>query len=368
MRKVPRLAVVLAVGATVVAMVGVAGGTDPAEEVSAPAWSGPVWMDASKAPYKGYVRGWALISAQELKHQMDLERAWQTRIPLSDGTMPATDPKLVVIDVGHPATQYRVDGHIPGAINIWRPDYESTEKHWDVRGEDLMNRKDFERFLRSLGIHNDSMVVWYDHKYDATRLWWACKLYGFDTRVLDGGIKAWKDAGYEIDRIASASRPGNGTIVLAEWGHPYLKVGRDSVWKCKDNPRWVLWDIRSKAEWDGSRKRVRRPGHIPWQKGAWYSWKDVHRPDNTFLDSAELEAYTDRIGMQPTDHNVFYCQSGVRVTQPLFALFLQGWPLEHLHIFDSSFIGWANSPDLPVVDGEGKPVVSEDAREVEIKD
>ena len=336
-------------------------------QVSAPDAVIAAWMQNGGQPYKGYQRGWALISAQELKQRLDEQSAWDTRKAPPGGSVPARNPKVVVVDVAHPQGQYMLDGHIPGAINIWRPDYESPEKLFGMRGENLMNRSDFQGFLRSLGIDDDSMVVWTDHNYDSTRLWWACKLYGFDTRVLDGGIKAWKAAGFEIDRFDSPKRPGGGTVTLAE-GQAYVRVGADAVWKCKDDPQWVLWDIRSKDEWSGERKRTRRGGHIPWQKGTWYSWKDVHRADGTFLDAAELTAYTMKIGMSPFHHNVFYCQSGVRVTQTFFALFLQGWPLEQLHIFDSSWIGWGNSPDYPVVDGEGKPVVGEDARPIEIKD
>jgi 3-mercaptopyruvate sulfurtransferase SseA len=35
---------------------------------------------------------------------------------------------------------------------------------------------------------------------------------------------------------------------------------------------------------------------------------------------------------------------------------LMGFPVEHLHNFDGSWIHWGNSPDLPVVDGQGKSV------------
>ena len=317
-------------------------------------------LHAMEPGYKGFARGDVLITVEELRNLMDAQRAWD--LAVAEGQSPSgQNPKLVIVAVAKPWAQYRWQGHIPGALNIWRPDYESPKKLFGVRGENLMSQEDFQAFLRSLGIDKGSKVVWYDHKYDATRLWWACKLYGLETRVLDGGIKAWKNAGYEINRLSSADRPGDGTVTLANWGHPYLKVGREAVWRCKDDPRWVLWDIRSEDEWTGKRKRVRRQGHIPWQKGKWHSWKDVHGDDGSFLTADELHGYIARIGIRPTDHNVFYCQSGVRVTQTLFALYLDGWPLEHLHIFDSSMIGWGNSPDLPVLDGEGNPVPAEKA-------
>jgi len=41
----------------------------------------------------------------------------------------------------------------------------------------------------------------------------------------------------------------------------------------------------------------------------------------------------------------------VRSTQALFALYLAGWPLEKLHNYDSSWIGWSKDKNLPVVTG-----------------
>ena len=61
-----------------------------------------------------------------------------------------------------------------------------------------LNRARFQDFARRLGIDNDSQVVVYDEKYDATRLWWMFYLYGkTDVRVLDGGYQGWKAAGYD---------------------------------------------------------------------------------------------------------------------------------------------------------------------------
>ena len=80
-----RLALSILVGAAV--MLAVAGPTSAADS------------------YKGFERAEALITVQELKQ-------------LSE----AKDPQLVILGVVEPLSFGA--GHIPGAVNIWRPDYE----------------------------------------------------------------------------------------------------------------------------------------------------------------------------------------------------------------------------------------------------
>jgi thiosulfate/3-mercaptopyruvate sulfurtransferase len=346
------LAIVIGVCLVLVGAPVLAGGTHT---------TGPDWMTNSNPPYKGFVRGWALISAKELHELWVAQQAWNNHDSIEGNHSPAKDPKLVIIDVGKPKLHYVAEGHIPGAFNTWRSDYESPEKLFGIRGENLMSRENFQHFLRSFGIDNDSQVVFYDHKYDATRLWWACKYYGFNVRVLDGGFKAWKDAGYEVDRLSSPEKPSKpGNLVLpGSAAMPTLRVEADAVWKCKDNPMWDLWDIRSMKEITGQRKRAKRMGKIPWQR-ALVTWKQFHRKDKTWKDAAELQAMLDKFGFDPSHHHVFYCQSGVRTTQAIFSLYLMGYPLEHLHNFDGSWIYWGNAPDTPIVDQDGKPVPYKD--------
>jgi thiosulfate/3-mercaptopyruvate sulfurtransferase len=57
------------------------------------------------------------------------------------------------------------------------------------------------------------------------------------------------------------------------------------------------------------------------------------------------------LGADPKKDQYFYCQSGVRSTQGLFALYLSGWPLEKLHNYDSSWIGWSKDANLPLEAG-----------------
>jgi thiosulfate/3-mercaptopyruvate sulfurtransferase len=161
--------------------------------------------------YKGFARGESLIPVQELKNLMD-----------------AKDSKLVVLAVVEPVSHKA--GHIPGSINVWRPDYElKVGEPYPFDGMQL-ERDGFQSFARGLGIDNDSKVVVYDEKYDATRLWWAFYLYGkTDVRVLDGGYGAWKAAGYEAATSLSRGKgEGTGTFMAKERRSGWV-AGMDDV-------------------------------------------------------------------------------------------------------------------------------------------
>jgi thiosulfate/3-mercaptopyruvate sulfurtransferase len=139
--------------------------------------------------YKGFERAEALITVQELQQLRE-----------------AKDPKLVLLGAVEPLS-FGV-GHIPGSLNIWRPDYElKVGQPYPFEGM-ILDRTQFQDFARGLGIDNDSRVVVYDEKYDAPSLWWAFFLYGkTDVRVLDGGYPAWKAAGYPTESFLSGTRP-----------------------------------------------------------------------------------------------------------------------------------------------------------------
>ena len=64
-----------------------------------------------------------------------------------------------------------------------------------------------------------------------------------------------------------------------------------------------------------------------------------------------LQPLLKRLGYDPAKEQYFFCQSGVRSTQAIFALYLAGWPVEKLHNYDSSWIGWSNDTSMPVETG-----------------
>ncbi len=288
--------------------------------------------------YKGFARGDALITAEELKALVDAE-----------------DPKLVVIAVAKPES-YKL-GHIPGSLNVWRSDYEPAEGNpWPYEGM-ILDRAAFQEFARGLGVDNDSKVVLYDEKYDATRLWWAFYLYGkTDVRVLDGGYQAWKAAGYDVGRslfAAKADEPGNFTAAPR---NENLYASMDEVWLSKESGDYQLWDTRENDEWTGEKmkKGAYREGRIPWAK--FQNWKafkvaveDGGAP-TAFKPADEVQKVIDSYGMDSDKTQVFYCQSGVRTTTNMFALYLMGWDPAKLANYDGSWIQWSYFEKNPVLD------------------
>lgn len=290
--------------------------------------------------HKGYARGEAFITAQELNKLIE-----------------AKDPKLVVIAVAS-KPQY-LSGHIPGAINVWRPDYEADPKTTGGISGNLIDAAGFTKTMQAIGVDADSKVVVYDHKYDATRLWWAFFYFGkTDVRVLDGGIKAWTQAGFSTAMLPSGKVERPGTWV-AKVTYPKMRADTNEVLSLKDNANAQLWDVRANDEVCGEKvmKGANRGGRIPWSVQA--DWTNVKTKSNDaeWVTGEEAKNFFASKGFDATKQQYAHCQSGVRSTQIIFTLYAMGWPVEKLTNYDDSWIGWANSEKLPIEMGcpDGSP-------------
>lgn len=286
-----------------------------------------------KQGYKGYPRGSALITAKELKQLID-----------------AKDPKLVIVAAEN-EVEYRL-GHIPGSWKIDRPEYEApAETQGGVTGN-LIDAAGFTKLAQRLGINKDSKVVVYDTKYDATRLWWAFFYYGkTDVRVLDGGIKGWKDSGYDTEILApEVARKGS---FVARVVYPRLRVETPEIAALQDPGKGQLWDNRDAREFNGEelKKGAYRKGRIPWGKHADWAIFKTKQNAAEWISAADAQALLNKLSVDLKQDQYFFCQSGVRSTQALFTFYLLGVPLNKLHNYDTSWIGWSKDPSLPIVSG-----------------
>ena len=268
--------------------------------------------------YKGFPRGHALVTAAEVKSMLD----GQGRKPV---VLAAVKQASWLLE------------HIPGALHAPR-------KAYTGKAGMALDLERFQEFARGIGIDNDSIVVVYDEAYAAARLWWLFRLYGKpDVRVLDGGLDAWKDTGYGVERGPGRSAGKTGNFIaapaLAGWTAAMADVDRS-----RSDAGTHVWDARGEAEWNGSR----RIGGLPAGRidGARYiGWKDFRKASegrpSEFRPAAEIGALLKQAAFEPGHDHIFYCHSGVRAATPMFALYLMGFPVDRLHLYDGSWIEWS---------------------------
>ena len=145
---------------------------------------------AGAVPQGDYANPKVLIQPEELKDLIDQK-----------------DPHFRLIDFRHRAKYYL--GHIPGAIQIWRPETEDRRQPVPV----LPPSPNLEKLLGRLGVASNHTVIIYSDQCDHTRLWWILAHYGFplgQLRLLDGGIEAWKAKGYPTQLTPPRWPPGRG--------------------------------------------------------------------------------------------------------------------------------------------------------------
>lgn len=260
-----------------------------------------------------------------------------------------TDHPPIVLDVrwrlggpdGHP--DY-VAGHIPGAVFV-RLD-EDLAAHGDRRGgrHPLPEAAAFQASARRWGIDDGDTVVVYDdwQGYGAARAWWMLRDAGLEARVLDGGLAAWRAAGFPLDEGEAAPAPGG--VTLQPGRMPQLTI--DEAAALAASADGVLMDARAGERYRGETEPIDpRAGHIPGAISAPTS-ENVNA-DGTLRTKAQLEARFAALGIGDGPVGV-YCGSGVSAAQEVLALAVAG---REAALYPGSWSEWSQHPDRPVATG-----------------
>ena len=286
-------------------------------------------------------------------------RDWHTRIVpdasalISPEALAARlgDPDLRIADVrwylGEPERGRREydRGHIPGAIFV---DLDADLAAPSGAGRHpLPDPADFAGRLARLGFGSDDLIVAYDDVLGtvASRLWWMLDNLGHKrAAVLDGGLRAWRDAG--LPESTEAPAP---TLALApdrlrladRWSNV---IDRDELVGRLDDV--TLIDARAPERYRGEVEPVDpRAGHIPSAISA--PAKVALGDDGRFLERAEL---AERLRSVAPDGRpvVVSCGSGVTACHTALAMRVAGFPDPLL--YPGSFSDWSRS-ELPVAVG-----------------
>ena len=204
-----------------------------------------------------------------------------------------------------------------------------------------------ERFaaaLGALGIKNTDRVVIYSTDYFvwATRLWWMMRWIGHDqVAVLDGGMRAWEEAGLHV---TGESIPIAATTYSVHL-RPELISDQADVISAIANKDTMIIDALSPSHYRGEVTMYQRAGHIS---------TALNVPTNELTDGEgrlrpddELELL---IGAPAGTDIITYCGGGVAATGPAFAAFRAG--VKNVSVYAGSLEEWTSNPDNPMTLGE----------------
>lgn len=240
-------------------------------------------------------------------------------------------------------------GHIPGAVyanldhDLAAPRSAATGRH------PLPDTGAFAGTLSRWGIGAETRVVVYDGGGGAiaARLWWLLGWVGHDrVRLLDGGFRAWQQAGMAVSTeqptLAAGHRPVHPD--------PALVISTEALQQALNGEKPpVVLDARSASRFRGESEPIDPvAGHIPGTRNL--PCELSLRADGTWRSPQELAGmWREALGGGMETPWIAMCGSGVTACHLALSARLAGAPAPVLYA--GSFSEWIRDPARPVATG-----------------
>ncbi|WP_104172319.1 sulfurtransferase [Arthrobacter sp. Y81] len=257
--------------------------------------------------------------------------------------------RTVLLDVrwalGDPhGREHYLAAHIPGAVYVDLPTKLAAPADPGQGRHPLPPLQQFRESARCWGIRDNDVVVAYDDTGStaAARLWWMLRNAGLSTVfLLDGGLSAWRAAGYPVE--GGLEQASLGDVTLTDGAMPVIGAAQAAEWP----GRGVLLDARAGERYRGEIEPVDpRAGHIPGAVSA--PTTGNIGSDGLFLPPEELRDRFTALGVRPDVPTAVYCGSGVTAAHEIAALEIAGFPAA---LYPGSFSQWSNDPANEVATG-----------------
>ncbi len=237
-------------------------------------------------------------------------------------------------------------GHVPGA-SYAHLDRDLSSPIKDHSGRHpLPDPAAFAAYLASIGWTRGKLLVAYDEASNAvaSRLWWLMQYFGQSSALLDGGLAAWKSAGFKLE--TGENSPNHATVVDLV---PDESMSVTTQALQAGLGAFTVLDARAAERFTGEVENLdTRAGHIP---------GSLNRPfgsnlqmNGRFKDPSALTAEFDAaLGQADLKSVVHSCGSGVTACHNLFAMELAG--MEATRLYPGSWSEWIRDPSRPIETG-----------------
>lgn len=250
------------------------------------------------------------------------------------------DPSVLLVDLCKPESF--AEGHIPGAVPM---DPKSLVGGVSPAAGLFPGTDQIQTALRAIGLQADQHVVAYDDEGGgwACRLLWTLDVVGHPSgSLLNGGLRAWKAAGLPLTAEPTQVMPSDYSAELSG----RALATRDEILGRLEDPDLALLDARTPAEYDGSKVRANKAGHIPGAVNLnWVDTMDKDR-DLRFLPRERLLGMLRERGITSDKEVIAYCHTHHRSSHAYFMLKQLGF--ENIKGYAGSWSEWGNDPDTPV--------------------
>jgi thiosulfate/3-mercaptopyruvate sulfurtransferase len=261
-----------------------------------------------------------------------------------------TDSNVIVLDATLPPvgvtpvidTHARyLEKHIPGAVFF---DIDELSDHSTSLPHMMPTEQSFSESMSALGVGDEMTIVVYEQEgvFSAPRAWWMLRTFGAgDVYVLDGGLRAWIDAGLPVQ---------SGEVVRDN-AHFSARLDCDVVKDFAEVQQMIakhaqILDARSAGRFTGAAPEPRAgisSGHMP---GATSVPFLELAQDGRMKDAHGLREIFAAKGVKLDQPITTTCGSGV--TAAVIALGLEIAGAGQVSLYDGSWAEYAQKPEAVI--------------------